>query len=128
MQKGWAWARFAAAAVLLYPLLRFLEFHAPKKTVRIKVYKDLANNGHAVEHDFILFVKEGRAWAVSRQCTHLGCRLNYKEKEGVLLCPCHQSRFAVNGKRVSGPARKDLPTYGVVKMAEQEGKGYIVTL
>lgn len=116
------------AAALVYPLLRFLGYHAPRQPRLVKIHKTPLVGGFVVEHDFILFVGEQGPWAVSRKCTHLGCRLNYKEKEQLLLCPCHQSRFTVAGRRISGPAQKDLPTFHVTRMAEQEGKGYVVTL
>ena len=120
--------RWAVVAALGYPLLRFLDYHAPRQPRYVKVPKEPPLGGFVVEHDFILFIGDRGPWAVSRKCTHLGCRLNYKENENLLLCPCHQSRFSVAGKRLSGPAQKDLPTYPVARLPEQEGRGYIVTL
>ncbi len=128
LERAWGVVQVAVVASLLYPLLRFLGYYAPRQPKLIKVYKEPPVGGFVVEHDFILFVGNKGPWAVSRKCTHLGCRLNYKEKEQILLCPCHQSRFTVAGKRISGPARKDLPTFAVTRMAAQEGKGYVVTL
>lgn len=43
----------------------------------------------------------------SSKCTHLGCRLN-KLENGEIVCPCHGSRFSVNGKVMKGPAASDL--------------------
>lgn len=128
LERAWGAVWLAVVAALAYPLLRFLGYHAPRQSRLIKVHKEPPVGGFVVEHDFILFVGEKGVWAVSRKCTHLGCRLNYKEKEQLLLCPCHQSRFTVAGKRISGPAQKDLPTFRVARMAESEGKGYVVTL
>jgi len=128
LERCWVAVQLGIVAALVYPLLRFLGYHAPRQPRLIKIHKEPAVGGFVVEHDFILFVGEQGPWAVSRKCTHLGCRLNYKEKEQLLLCPCHQSRFTVAGKRISGPAKKDLPTLSVARMAEQEGKGYVVTL
>jgi len=128
LEKVWFVTRLAVVAALGYPLLRFLGYHAPRQPRLVKVHKEPPPGGFVVEHDFILFVGEQGPWAVSRRCTHLGCRLNYKENEKLLLCPCHQSRFAISGKRLSGPARLDLPTFAVARMPAQEGKGYVVTL
>lgn len=128
LARVWSVVQLGIAAALVYPLLRFLGYHAPRQPRVVKIHKEPPVGGFAVEHDFILFVGAQGPWAVSRKCTHLGCRLNYKEKEQLLLCPCHQSRFTVAGKRISGPAKKDLPTFQVTRMAEQEGKGYVVTL
>lgn len=128
LERMWGVVQFGVAVALVYPLLRFLGYHAPRQPRLVKVNKEPPAGGFVVEHDFILFVGEQGPWAVSRKCTHLGCRLNYKEKEQLLLCPCHQSRFTTAGKRISGPARRDLPRFSVARMAEQEGKGYVVTL
>jgi cytochrome b6-f complex iron-sulfur subunit len=126
---SWAWLRWGAGALLLYPVFRFLGYHAPKEPRLVKVHKVLPVGGFVLEHDFILFAGENGPWAVSRKCTHLGCRLNYQEKEGTLLCPCHQSRFSKEGVRISGPAQKNLPRFPVAPLQdEKEEKGYLVTL
>ena len=125
---SWSWLRWGAGALLLYPVFRFLGYRAPKQPRVVKVNKVVPVDGFVLEHDFILFVGQAGPWAVSRKCTHLGCRLNYQEKEGVLVCPCHHSRFNKEGVRLSGPAKKNLPRFQVAAMQEgQDGKGYLVT-
>lgn len=81
-----------------------------------------------MERDFILFESSEGPWAVSRKCTHLGCRLNYSEKDNLLICPCHESRFSNNGKRISGPARNNLARYQVKKESENQNQIYVVTI
>lgn len=126
---SWTWLRWVAGGLLLYPLFRFLGYNAPKQPRIVKVNKIVPVGGFVLEHDFILFVGHSGAWAVSRKCTHLGCRLNFQEKEGLLLCPCHHSRFTKEGVRLSGPAQKNLPRFQVATMQEEkDGKGYLVTL
>lgn len=49
--------------------------------------------------------------AVSTICTHLGCIVKV-EGEG-FGCPCHGSRFALDGSVVKGPAPKALPWVSV---------------
>ena len=128
LKDAWIWVRVAVIGALCYPVFEFLGFRAPKQPRHVKVFKDLAPGGVYVEHDFILFVGEKGPWAVSRICTHLGCRLNFIIKEDLLVCPCHQSRFTKHGILVNGPAQRNLPTFPVERMSEKEGKGYIVTL
>lgn len=128
LEKCWWLVKTTGLLVISYPLFRFLDFRAPRKPQHVTVHKTIQAGGYVVEHDFILFESEQGPWAISRKCTHLGCRLNFREKENLLICPCHHSKFTKEGKRVDGPARKDLPIFNVAKMNEAEGKGYIVTL
>jgi Rieske Fe-S protein len=41
-------------------------------------------------------------------CSHMGCRLIYNEQEQTHDCPCHGSRFDVNGEILWGPAVKPI--------------------
>ena len=101
--------------LLLYPLIRFISHRVPRKPVIIKVTEPLKQNKFLVKDDFCIFSENEQVWAVSRKCTHLGCRLNYKEEEGILECPCHQSRFANTGLVINGPSKTELKTYKVEK-------------
>ena len=125
---AWFWIKAAALAVLALPVYRFFDFTIPKKPVFIKVHKALKKGGFILEHNFIIFDGPDAPRAVSRICTHLGCRLNYNEIEQLLICPCHQSKFTLTGQRVAGPARRDLPVYAVSKLPETEGDGFLVVI
>lgn len=119
-----------AAAALLYPLLRFTGFTVKSKPRYIVVRKDIAVGGSYTEHDFILFMFEHGPMAVSRRCTHLGCRVNHRQELDLIECPCHQSRFSLTGERISGPAEKNLAVYPVRILEDDNGKvnGYEVTI
>ncbi len=45
---------------------------------------------------------------VSAICPHMGCTLNWNNAEKTWDCPCHGSRFDVDGKEMHGPAVWDL--------------------
>ena len=47
--------------------------------------------------------------AFSSRCTHTGCEVDLPDDNGIVECPCHGSRFDSDGRRLSGPARADLP-------------------
>jgi glycine/D-amino acid oxidase-like deaminating enzyme/nitrite reductase/ring-hydroxylating ferredoxin subunit len=51
---------------------------------------------------------DGRLRAVSARCTHLGCIVRWNAAETTWDCPCHGSRFAVDGAVTEGPAVEDL--------------------
>lgn len=52
--------------------------------------------------------EEGRLHAVSLRCTHLGCLVRFNEAEHSWDCPCHGSRFDVDGAVLEGPATRPL--------------------
>jgi Rieske Fe-S protein len=49
-----------------------------------------------------------RVRALSTVCPHAGCAVDWSDAERCFRCPCHDSRFAVDGARVFGPAPRDL--------------------
>jgi len=54
-------------------------------------------------------------YALSAVCTHLGCIARYKSDEKVIACPCHGSRFDLEGNVVHGPAPRPLPWLDVTE-------------
>lgn len=106
---------FAGLLALLYPFFTFIGYTVPRKPKKIFVNKPLPLNGVLVNNDYILFDRDNSSWALSRRCTHLGCKINFHEQEDYLECPCHQSRFTVEGNVIKGPAKDSLTVYPVEK-------------
>ena len=52
---------------------------------------------------------DGELHAVSMRCTHLGCLVRFNAAETSWDCPCHGSRFDVDGEVLEGPAVTPLP-------------------
>ncbi|BEL06847.1 FAD-dependent oxidoreductase [Actinoplanes sichuanensis] len=53
---------------------------------------------------------DGKVHAVSARCTHLGCIVRFNDAETAWECPCHGSRFGVDGQVLQGPANRPLST------------------
>ena len=53
--------------------------------------------------------QNGHPHTVSARCTHLGCGLSWNGDEQSWDCPCHGSRFDVDGRVLDGPAQAPLP-------------------
>jgi nitrite reductase/ring-hydroxylating ferredoxin subunit len=47
-------------------------------------------------------------YALSATCTHLGCLTQYEQEHGRIFCPCHGSRFGLDGAVTNGPAPAPL--------------------
>lgn len=50
----------------------------------------------------------GKIHLVNTTCTHMGCELNWNNGEKSWDCPCHGSRFDVDGDVLEGPAVSPL--------------------
>ena len=50
----------------------------------------------------------GDLHAVSARCTHVGCLVRFNGAERSWDCPCHGSRFALDGAVLQGPAVEPL--------------------
>ena len=61
----------------------------------LAVYKDATGKSHILESD----------------CTHLYCTVKWNQEEKSWDCPCHGSRFGVDGTVLTGPAVKALKKF-----------------
>ncbi len=48
-------------------------------------------------------------YALSAVCTHLGCVTAWRPELDMVACPCHGSKFHIDGVKIEGPAPRPLP-------------------
>ncbi|MFI5390601.1 MAG: ubiquinol-cytochrome c reductase iron-sulfur subunit [Bacteriovoracales bacterium] len=61
---------------------------------------------------------EGRLFALSNICTHLGCIPNWLPAEKKFKCPCHGSGYYQSGINFEGPAPRPLERYKITLTAD----------
>ena len=57
--------------------------------------------------------------ALDLSCTHLGCPLRLDRQRRELGCPCHGSRFDLDGNPKAGPATEPLASRTLTKIGHQ---------
>ena len=58
--------------------------------------------------DIMVYKDSDKEYKVYQRCPHLGCKLVFNEVEKTWDCPCHGSRFNIDGKCISGPSNTDI--------------------
>jgi len=70
---------------------------------------------------FVLINEDNQIQALSNICTHLSCRVNWKDESQTYSCPCHSAAFDINGDVVDGPPPRPLQSY----LAEVDENGIL---
>ena len=91
---------------------------APAAAIDVGPVSDYAADGVVNEtwaktKKFLVIHSGGRLIATSSLCTHKSCVV--KSKDAQLACPCHGSRYSLEGKVQKGPSRASLVRYGISK-------------
>lgn len=93
-----------------YTALSFL----PRPPKKVLVKEKLVPDKIIIGTNYFLRLTPQGPLALSRTCPHLGCLVTYDPVQDIFICPCHQSRFSLDGRYLSGPAKKDLKRFKVV--------------
>lgn len=57
---------------------------------------------------YLRLMPNGQVIAFNDTCTHLGCKVDYQASNQRFFCPCHQSSFALDGKKQNDTPPRDL--------------------
>lgn len=71
----------------------------------------------------ILEDSEGELHALDAKCTHEGCTVRYLPGDGLISCACHNGRFDLEGRVLSGPPPRPLGRYFVQR--ESDGRIFV---
>lgn len=113
----------AVFSMTLYPVLRYL---VPPKfrpsgdtTVSAGKLEELALNSAKIfpfgtKPAILIHTPSDEYKAFSAVCTHLNCTVQYDDKTNIIICACHNGRYGLDGRVISGPPPKPLEEYKVV--------------
>jgi menaquinol-cytochrome c reductase iron-sulfur subunit len=76
----------------------------PKKIVA----EQIAGWATSTEEHFVYVLPAKNNQVLSAVCPHEGCEVSWQTDTNLFSCPCHESYFAADGSRISGPARRGL--------------------
>lgn len=98
---------FGMAGIMRLPKAAVLS--SPSKRFRVTLPDGLAAGDAFVPpgRSVAIFRDASGVHAISTTCTHLGCVV--KPGPSGFECPCHGSRFAIDGSVTKGPAPRALP-------------------
>jgi Rieske Fe-S protein len=91
--------------------LRFFADRARSRPGRDAIDKLAPGDGTIVRigrRQYAVYRDETGVHALSARCTHLGCIVGWNQADRAWECPCHGSRYAVDGTVVQGPATAAL--------------------
>ncbi len=87
-------------------------------TLSLTRFPQLATAGGSVVVDVdgyfplvVIRTADATATGVSATCTHASCLISYSASRQELECPCHHTRFGLDGAVLAGPAPVPLPVY-----------------
>jgi len=99
------------AYLLLVPLFyltnKMVKDHQKFKTNNREFRISNPSPGLSISGPIIISKLDNELKIFSSRCTHLGCQINKIENEEI-ICPCHGSKYDINGKPIKGPSIKAL--------------------
>jgi cytochrome b6-f complex iron-sulfur subunit len=112
----------ASIAAFLYPVVRYLN---PPRTADLggdsvvagKVGELKPNSGKIFRFGsrpgLLIRTADGNYRAMSATCTHLSCTVQYREDLREVWCACHNGKYNLDGRNISGPPPRPLEAFDV---------------
>ncbi len=61
----------------------------------------------------VILTPDNQIRALSAVCTHLDCTVQYRKDLGLIWCACHNGKYDLEGRNISGPPPRPLKQYAV---------------
>jgi Rieske Fe-S protein len=117
---------------VLYPVLRYLrplgeptggslKLSAEELSTLGKSHFVIARSG---TRKVIVFEAGGELRALDAKCTHEGCTVQFVPGDSLLWCACHNGKFDLDGRVLSGPPPRPLVKW----VATREGSDVLLTM
>jgi len=115
-------AILALAVSILYPVIRYL---VPPKVIEAavsdvmvgKVDEFPPNSGKLFRFGskpgLVVRSADNQFTAFLATCTHLDCTVQYREDLKLIWCACHNGKYDLTGKNISGPPPRPLTPLAV---------------
>lgn len=103
--------RINKSNIIKFPLILFSSIKSyigPKINKNKSWYKNIKFINENGKNLAIYKDKNGFNHIVYNKCPHMGCSLIFNEEEKTWDCPCHSSRFDIDGKCIKGPSNYDI--------------------
>jgi cytochrome b6-f complex iron-sulfur subunit len=114
MMVGWG-SLSLIAGISAVGLMRFLlpnVLYEPPSVFRVGFPETFPEGVTPVPERNVFVVRDGKAFhAISSICTHLRCQVGHVRNG--FQCPCHGSRFGMDGRVIRGAAPRPLDWYEV---------------
>ena len=115
------------AVVGSWPMFRALVpniLYEPPKRIRLGRPDAFQMGMTYLDEHRVFLLREGNSYsAVSGVCSHLGCTVAATSDGRTLDCPCHGSRYALDGAVLHGPADEPLTS---LELEPTEDGGFLV--
>jgi Rieske Fe-S protein len=112
----------ATLASIVYPIIRFMipprVIESSASTVVAAKVSEIKPNAGKIfkfgsKPGILVETPSGEYRAFSAICTHLDCTVQYRPDEKLIWCACHNGRYDLTGRNISGPPPRPLEEYKV---------------
>jgi cytochrome b6-f complex iron-sulfur subunit len=112
----------ASLASFIYPVLRYLvpppvADLGGDEVVAAKLTDLKPNSGKIFRFGnrpgLLIRTASGEYRAMSATCTHLSCTVQYRDDLHEVWCACHNGKYDLNGRNISGPPPRPLEVFEV---------------